>query len=56
MNKEERQGLTQKPKEKAPYQKPSFRYESVFETSALVCGKVQNGTAGCHGANNRKAS
>jgi hypothetical protein len=48
--------LVQRPKQKTPYQKPAFRYESVFETSALRCGKVNNGTAGCHGANNRKAS
>jgi hypothetical protein len=25
---------------KKPYQKPSFRYERVFETMALSCGKV----------------
>lgn len=25
---------------KKPYQKPSFRYEKVFETIALSCGKV----------------
>jgi hypothetical protein len=25
---------------KKPYQKPSFRYEKVFETMALACGKV----------------
>ncbi len=23
-----------------PYQKPAVRFERVFETSALVCGKV----------------
>jgi hypothetical protein len=23
-----------------PYQKPAFRYERVFETMALSCGKV----------------
>jgi len=26
--------------EKKPYQKPSFRYERVFETLALACGKI----------------
>jgi hypothetical protein len=32
-----------------PYEKPSFRYEQVFVTSALSCGKT--GTEGvCHGA------
>jgi hypothetical protein len=25
---------------KKPYQKPSFRYEEVFVTSALTCSKV----------------
>jgi len=25
---------------KKPYQKPAFRYERVFETMALSCGKV----------------
>ena len=27
-------------KEKKLYQKPAFRYEQVFETLALSCGKV----------------
>jgi hypothetical protein len=26
--------------QKKPYQKPEFRYERVFETMALACGKV----------------
>ena len=26
--------------EKKPYQKPGFRYEQVFVTSALSCGKT----------------
>jgi hypothetical protein len=30
--------------EKKPYEKPGFRYEQVFVTSALTCGKV--GTEG----------
>jgi hypothetical protein len=25
---------------KKPYEKPSFRYEQVFVTTALVCGKT----------------
>ena len=29
-----------RPAEKKPYQKPEFRYERVFETMALSCGKV----------------
>ena len=54
MSTEERKKLTQKPKEKAPYQKPAFRYESVFETSALRCGKVQSTQSQCR--SNRKSS
>ena len=27
---------------KKPYEKPSFRYEQVFVTTALSCGKVGN--------------
>jgi hypothetical protein len=30
---------TPKPKKK-PYVKPAFRYEKVFETHALSCGKI----------------
>ena len=25
---------------KKPYKKPAFRFEKVFETSALSCGKI----------------
>jgi hypothetical protein len=39
---------------KTPYAKPAFRHESVFETSALSCGKVQTTQAGCR--SNRKVS
>jgi len=28
------------PKQKKRYEKPSFRFEEVFVTSALTCGKV----------------
>jgi len=28
------------PVTKKPYQKPAFRYERVFETMALACGKM----------------
>jgi hypothetical protein len=35
--------------EKKPYQKPSFRFERVFETSALACGKVSNRQKTCRG-------
>jgi hypothetical protein len=27
-------------KEKKPYTKPTYRYEQVFETMALACGKI----------------
>jgi hypothetical protein len=39
---------------KKPYQKPAFRFERVFETSALSCGKVQTTQGSCH--SNRKTS
>lgn len=30
-----------------PYQKPAVRYERVFETRALSCGKVQVTQSSC---------
>jgi hypothetical protein len=39
---------------KLPCQKPAFRFERVFETSALSCGKVQSTQTGCR--SNRKTS
>jgi len=39
---------------KRPYQKPTVRYERVFEVQALTCGKVQTTQAACH--SNRKTS
>jgi hypothetical protein len=27
-------------KRRKPYQKPTFRFERVFETMALACGKI----------------
>lgn len=44
----------QTPKVKKPYVKPEVRYERVFETLALSCGKVQVTQGSCH--YNRKAS
>jgi hypothetical protein len=35
--------------EKKPYEKPGFRYEQVFVTSALTCGKIDPGSLTCHG-------
>jgi hypothetical protein len=32
---------------KKPYEKPTFRYEHVFVTSALSCGKVSPTQATC---------
>jgi hypothetical protein len=39
---------------KKPYSKPAFRFERVFETQALACGKVLSRIAQCHA--NRKTS
>lgn len=36
---------------KKPYEKPSFRFEKVFVTSALSCGKFEGGTQGSCGHN-----
>jgi hypothetical protein len=33
---------------KKPYETPSFRFERVFEVSALSCGKIGSTSAGCH--------
>jgi hypothetical protein len=40
--------------EKKPYEKPGFRYEQVFVTSALSCGKITTTQSGC--SMNTKAS
>ena len=42
-------GEAVEPSAKKPYTKPSFRYEQVFETMALACGKVNTG-ASCKSA------
>ena len=42
----QRSDVGAKPK-KRPYQKPSFKWERVFETSALTCGKVGTTTPEC---------
>jgi hypothetical protein len=41
-------------KNKKPYQKPAFRYEQVFETLALACGKIGASTPQCQSS--RKSS
>jgi hypothetical protein len=35
---------------KKPYEKPSFRYEQVFVTSALTCGKISGFSQNCAGS------
>jgi hypothetical protein len=40
--------------EKKPYTKPVFRFERVFETRALSCGKMQDTQESCH--HNRRTS
>jgi hypothetical protein len=37
-----------------PYHRPTVRYERVFETQALTCGKVHTTQRSCH--ESRKAS
>jgi hypothetical protein len=34
--------------EKKPYKTPTFRFETVFEVSALACGKIHSTQGGCH--------
>jgi hypothetical protein len=35
-------------KNKKKYQEPTFRFERVFEVSALTCGKVSSSQGPCH--------
>jgi len=44
----------QKTPAKKPYTKPGFRFERVFETQALSCGKAQVTQGSCR--SNRKNS
>lgn len=39
---------------KRPYQKPTVSFERIFETMALVCGKVNTTQGSCH--SNRQTS
>lgn len=34
-------------KAKKPYSKPTFRFERVFETQALSCGKIHSHGTAC---------
>jgi hypothetical protein len=43
------------PTAKKLYKAPSFRFESVFEVSALSCGKINHTEGNCHGLS-KKAS
>jgi hypothetical protein len=38
---------------KRPYERPSFRFEQVFVTSALSCGKVSPSDSNCRGLNSK---
>ena len=42
------------PPRKRPYERPAFRFEGVFETSALACGKANSHQGQCQF--NRKTS
>jgi len=33
---------------KEPYEKPSFRFEKVFVTTALSCGKIAGSSKNCN--------
>jgi hypothetical protein len=58
MSESKEQNISQvdvQPGGKRAYSKPEFRFEGVFETRALSCGKVSGSTSsGCH--LNRKSS
>jgi hypothetical protein len=45
---EKQQELGNEGKAKKLYQKPAFRYERVFETLALSCGKIAPTSGTCH--------
>jgi len=50
---EDKKLILKKPAKK-PYTKPDFRFERVFETQALTCGKINSTIGQCH--SNRKTS
>ena len=43
---EDKQETARHPKRK-PYKKPTFRFERVFETQALACGKIHSHGTAC---------
>jgi hypothetical protein len=52
----EQDSVAESRREKKTYQKPAFRYERVFETMALHCGKVAPTQNNCRNPGQRKAS
>ena len=50
---EEKTALESQQTQKKPYKKPEFRFEKVFETVALACGKFRGGGSSCR---NHRAS
>jgi hypothetical protein len=50
----ERADASGNPRQKKTYKKPTYRYEKVFVTSALSCGKVSATQSSC--TMNRKVS
>ena len=40
---------------KKPYKKPEFRFEKVFETMALACGKIAITQQNCRGRRRRSS-
>lgn len=44
---------TQADTPKKPYEKPSFRHEQVFVTTALSCGKISSTQLSCSGGNTK---
>jgi hypothetical protein len=51
---EEKKRRSEPAQARKPYAKPAFRYERVFETQALSCGKIEATSGPCH--RNRKTS
>jgi len=54
MSQKQESASTKEQKAKKPYSKPAFRFERVFETSALACGKIHQTQQSC--SHNRKKS
>ncbi len=54
MRSQDKPGTKAAPKGKKRYEKPAFRTERVFETRALVCGKISATQGNCRF--NRKTS